>query len=92
MKKFVSCKYQREDNAHSALQSILKVALSTSSGQNLRLQHQILCVQVGGDLLGLLTGLCHAESAIEWKALIKCVSSAESLIQSLAAESGCWLH
>lgn len=55
----------REDDADTALESVLEGALATATGQHLRLQHQVLGLQVCGDLLGLLARLGHSESV--WK-------------------------
>lgn len=55
--------YVREHNSDAALESILKVTLATTTGQHLRLQDEVLGLQVCGDLLGLLARLGHTESA-----------------------------
>lgn len=57
--------YVREYNSDAALESILKVTLASTTGQHLRLQDEVLGLQVCGDLLGLLARLGHPESAKE---------------------------
>lgn len=51
----------REHHSHTTLEAILKGSLAASTGQNLRLQHQILRVQILGDLFRFLGGSGHTE-------------------------------
>lgn len=55
-------RHLRENNSNATLQATLEVTLATATGQHLRLQHQILRLQVSGNLLGLLARLGHTES------------------------------
>lgn len=54
----------RENDSDAALQTVLEMTLASATGQHLRLQHQVLGIQVIGDLLGLLARLGHPESGI----------------------------
>lgn len=51
----------REHHPHAALEAILEGSLAASTGQNLRLQHQVLRVQILGDLFRFLPRSGHTE-------------------------------